>query len=150
MEVRVCQVKRRRQRFSIRRSYRKHSLPGLGKSFSTVQMQETGTQYWNVSQERQNGHIIVTSETTAWDWDSNYNLTNKQTLRQTGSAVHFNRIIQVAGKEMYQRQVLLEQKGQLEVVIQSRWEIMRVLTQTMVLKAWDEFQSIKEDKSIFS
>lgn len=63
--------------------------------------------------------------------------------------MHSNRIIQVAGKEMYQRQVLLEQKGQLEAVIQSRWEIMRVLTQTMVLKAWDEFQSIKEDKSIY-
>lgn len=30
--------------------------------------------------------------------------------------MHF-KIIQVAGQEMYQRQVLLEQKGQLEAVI---------------------------------
>ena len=61
MEVRVCQVKRRGQRFSIRRSYRKYSLPGLGQ----IIQYSANARNWDTvlkckSGEANRGHIIVT------------------------------------------------------------------------------------------
>ena len=70
------------------------------------------------SGEANGGHTIVTLRYHCMRLRLHLQFNEQiRTWRWTGSDVHFNKIIQVAGKEMYQRQVLLEQKGQLEAVI---------------------------------